>query len=79
MRTFEVFKPKGTIYSDFTFSNGKLYAIFELDNGRVKTETICKTSITNETWIIRDEKGKIQGFNGNIEDTEKVYKITLND
>ncbi len=79
MRTFEVFKPEGTIYSDFTFKNGKLYAIFERNDGRVNTSEVCKTDITNETWIIRDEEGVIKGFNGQIEETEKVYKITLND
>ncbi len=70
-------KPKGTFYSDFTFQNGYLYAIFEHDS-RTTTKKVCKTSLTNETWINRDADGKITGFNGNVVETETHYLITLN-
>lgn len=78
MKTYTINKPNGTIYSDFIFSNGNLYVIFELNNGRVNRLNVCSTEITNENWIIRDQSGKIQGFNGNVTENEKQYIITLN-
>lgn len=78
MKTHEVFKPEGTMYSDFTFNKGHLYAIFERNDGRINTVKVCPTEITNETWINRDENGKITGFNGEVKETEKSLIITLN-
>jgi hypothetical protein len=77
--THEIFKPTGTIYSDFTFANGNLYAIFETNDNRVKTINVCKTHITNETWIDRNEDGTIKGFKGNVKEEEDRLIITLND
>ncbi len=78
MKTYTINKPNGTIYSDFIFSNGNLYVIFELNNGRVNRLNVCSTEITNENWIIRDQFGKIQGFNGNVTENENNFIITLN-
>ena len=75
--THQIKKPAGTFYSDFTFDKGKLYAIFEHDN-RVSHIPVCKTEITNDTWIQRDEQGKIQGFAGNVQETPTHLIITLN-
>lgn len=66
--TYEIKKPEGTFYSDFTFSKGYLYAIFEHDS-RVSYVKVTKTDITNETWIKRDNDGKILGFAGNVTET----------
>lgn len=70
-------KPKGTFYSDFTFSKGYLYAIFEHDC-RVSNIKVCKTELTNDTWIQKDQNGKITGFAGEIQETETELIITLN-
>jgi hypothetical protein len=74
--TYIVKKPQGTFYSDFTFSKGYLYAIFEHDQ-RVSNIKVCKTDITNETWIQRTG-GKITGFAGEVKETETDLIITLN-
>ena len=74
--THIVKKPAGTFYSDFTFFKGYLYAIFEHDM-RVSNIKVCKTDITNKTWIIRDADGKIAGFNGDLKETPTELLITL--
>jgi len=73
----EIKKPAGTFYTDFTFNNGHLYAIFEHDS-RVSNIKVCKTGLTNETWINKNAEGKITGFNGEVTETETHLVITLN-
>ena len=75
--THAVKKPTGTFYSDFTFHNGHLYAIFEHDS-RVSNVKVCKTELTNDTWIQRSQDGKITGFAGEVQETETELIITLN-
>lgn len=62
-------KPAGTHYTDFTFSNGYVYGIFEHDS-RVTNKRMGRTSLTNDSWIIKDESGKILGFRGEVKETE---------
>lgn len=75
--THIVKKPAGTFYSDFTFQNGNLYAIFEHDS-RVSNVKVCRTELTNDTWIQRNQDGKITGFAGEVKETETELIITLN-
>ena len=77
MKTYEIKKPKGTFYTDFTFNKGNVYGIFEHDC-RVSTIKGGPTELTNDTWINRGPDGNILGFNGNIQETETTLIITVN-
>jgi len=66
---FSTLKPTGTHYTDFTFSNGYVYGIFE-HGSRVTNKRLGKTSLTNDNWIVRDEHGKILGFRGEVKETD---------
>ena len=75
--THVIKKPAGTFYSDFNFQNGHLYAIFE-HGSRVSNVKVCRTELTNDTWILRNQDGKITGFAGEVKETETDLIITLN-
>jgi len=50
MKTHIIKKPVGTFYSDYTIQDGKCYAIFEKNDGRVENTFVCRTNKTNSDW-----------------------------
>lgn len=54
-KTYQIKKPKGTFYSDWVISKGKLIAIFE-HGDRVTTKKVCKANEKTEVTDISETK-----------------------
>jgi hypothetical protein len=49
-KKYEIEKPEGTFYSDYSIQDGKVFAIFE--HGMSKTtKFVCNTIKTNKDWM----------------------------